>query len=84
MKTYTATQARARIGVLISDAQRQPVRVTRRGRIVGVMLSERDFEAMRTFYANRLAQTMRESAEAAAESGLTEEKLSELLDDKKD
>jgi len=35
------------------------------------------------FYADRLAQTMRESAEAAEKSGLTEEKLAELLDDKK-
>ena len=50
-------------------------------RAVGVMVSAQDYEAMRAFYANRLAQTLRESAKAAEEAGMTEEKLAELLAD---
>ncbi len=81
MKTYTANEAKTRFGEFIDDAQRQPVRVMRHDRVVGVMVSAQDYEDMRAFYANRLAKTMRESAEAAAASGLTEEKLAELLAD---
>ncbi|MSP97954.1 MAG: type II toxin-antitoxin system Phd/YefM family antitoxin [Betaproteobacteria bacterium] len=81
MKTYTANEAKTRFGEFIDDAQRAPVRVMRRDRLVGVMVSAQDYEAMRAFYANRLAQTLRESAKAAEEAGMTEEKLAELLAD---
>ena len=43
--------------------------------------SAEDYEAMRAYYADRLRQTLRESAESAAAAGLTEEKLAELLAD---
>ena len=79
MKTYTANEAKTRFGEFIDEAQRSPVRVMRHDRVVGVMVSAQDYEAMRAFYADRLRQTLRESAEAAAASGLTEEKLAELL-----
>lgn len=60
------------------NSQHAPVRVKRYGRVVGVMVSAEDYEAMRAFYANRLLQTMNETAESA---GLTPEKLNELLAD---
>ena len=53
----------------------------RHDRVVGVMVSAQDYEAMRAFYADRLRETLRESAEAAAASGLTDEKLAALLAD---
>ena len=81
MKTYTAHEAKTRFGEVIDDAQRQPVRVMRHDRVVGVMVSAQDYEAMRAFYADRLAQTMKRTAEEAARAGLTEEKLAELLAD---
>ena len=81
MKTYTANEAKTRFGEFIDDAQRAPVRVMRRDRVVGVMVSAQDYEAMRQFYANRLRQTMDRAAEEAAKAGLTEEKLAELLAD---
>ena len=36
---------------------------------------------MRQFYANRLQRTVREMGESAANQGLTEDKLTELLAD---
>lgn len=81
MQTLTANEAKTRFGELLDIAQREPVRVTRRDRVVGVMVSAQDYEAMRTFYANRLLQTMDESAAAAARAGLTPERLAELLAD---
>ena len=81
MKTYTSNKARTRFGEFIDDAQRQPVRVTRHDRVVGVMVSAEDYEAMREFYANRLGQTMDRVGGAAERAGLTRAKLDRLLAD---
>lgn len=81
MKTYTANEAKTRFGEFIDDAQRAPVRVMRRDRVVGVMVSAQDYEAMRQFYTDRLSQTMDRMADQAKRAGLTEEKLAELLAD---
>ena len=70
-------------GAFIDDAQRAPVRVMRRDRVVGVMVSAQDYEAMRAFYADRLQQTMDRVAEQAARAGLSQEKLAELLADER-
>ncbi|MHB1402250.1 MAG: type II toxin-antitoxin system Phd/YefM family antitoxin [Thiobacillus sp.] len=78
MRTYSASEAKIRFGELLDQSQHAPVRVKRYGRVVGVMVSAEDYEAMRAFYANRLLQTMNETAESA---GLTPEKLNELLAD---
>lgn len=81
MQTFTANDAKTRFGELLDIAQREPVRVTRRDRVVGVMVSAQDYEAMRAFYANRLLQTMDEAAAAAKRAGLNSKRLSLLLAD---
>jgi prevent-host-death family protein len=80
-KTYTANEAKTRFGELLDVAQREPVRLTRRDRVVGVLVSAQDYEAMRAFYADRLRHTLRDSGAAAAAAGLTEQSLDELLAD---
>ena len=62
-------------------AQREPVRVMRPDRVVGVMVSAQDYEAMRVFYANRLQHTLNQSAALAQQQGLTQEALDTLLAD---
>jgi prevent-host-death family protein len=81
MQTYTANEAKTHFGEFLDRVQREPVRVMRHNRVVGVMVSAEDYEAMRVFYTDRLRQTFRECAEGAADAGLTEEKLAELLAD---
>lgn len=81
MQTITANQAKTRFGELLDRVQRAPVQVTRHNRVVGVMVSAEDYEAMRRFYADRLIKTMEETAEAADRAGLTPEKLAKLLAD---
>ena len=81
MQTYTANQAKTRFGEFLDKAQREPVRVMRHDRVVGVMVSAEDYEAMRAFYADRLRKTLRDSAAYAASAGLTEEALAALLAD---
>ena len=81
MQTYTANEAKTRFGEFLDRVQREPVRVMRHDRVVGVMVSAEDYEAMRAFYANRLAQTMNETAQTAQQAGLTPELLAKLLAD---
>lgn len=81
MLTMTANEAKTRFGQLLDKAQREPVQITRHDRVVGVLIGADDYEAIRQYYADRLRQTLRETAAGAAAAGLTEEKLAELLAD---
>lgn len=81
MQTITANEAKTHFGELIDRVQREPVRVTRRNRVVGVMVSAEDYAAMRDFYADRLARTLRETAAEATGKGLTASELARLLSD---
>lgn len=81
MQTFTANEAKTRFGEFLDLAQREPVRVMRRDRVVGVMVSAQDYEAMRAFYADRLAHTLDEAADGAARAGLTPDAVDALLAD---
>lgn len=81
MRTFSANEAKTQFGQFIDLAQREPVRVMRRDRVVGVMLSAQDYEAMREFYANRLQHTLVQTAAQAERAGMTPELLEDLLRD---
>lgn len=81
MITMTANEAKTRFGEFLDQAQREPVRVMRHDRVVGVMVSAQDYEAMRTFYADRLRHTLAEAGNQAGRAGLTQDKLDTLLAD---
>lgn len=81
MQSMTANEAKTQFGHFIDLAQREPVRVLRRDRVVGVMVSAQDYDAMRAFYANRLQHTLVDMADQAQRAGLTPELLDDLLRD---
>lgn len=81
MQTFTANKAKTHFGEFLDLAQREPVRVLRRDRVVGVMVSAQDYEAMRVFYADRLQHTLEQTAALAARQGLSPEALEALLAD---
>jgi prevent-host-death family protein len=81
MLSYTANQAKTHFGQFLDEVQREPVQVLKRDRVVGVMVSAQDYEAMRNFYANRLQSTLAQNAAGAAAQGLTEDELERLLAD---
>lgn len=81
MQTFTANEAKTRFGEFLDLAQREPVRVKRHDRVVGVMVSAQDYEAMRAFYADRLSHRLAQSAAAAQAAGLTDAELDQLLAD---
>ena len=81
MLSYPANQAKTHFGEFLDQVQREPVQVLKRDRVVGVMVSAQDYEAMRNFYANRLQGTLAQNAASAAAQGLTEDELQRLLAD---
>lgn len=81
MQTYTANDAKTHFGQLLDIAQREPVQVTKHNRVVSVMISAQDYQAMQAFYANRLLHTIDDIATTAENIGLTPETLDLLLAD---
>ena len=81
MQLLSANQAKTQFGQMMDLAQKEPVRITRHNRVVGVMVSAQDYEDMRAFYADRLTHTLQATALAAQARGLTQGKLDELLSD---
>ena len=79
MQSFTANQAKTQFGHFIDAAQREPVRVLKHDRVVGVMVSAKDYEAMRLFYADRLQHRLSQSAALAKAAGLGTKHLQELL-----
>ena len=82
MQSFTANQAKTQFGQFLDTAQREPVQVLKHDRVVGVMVSAKDYEAMRLFYADRLQHRLAQSAQLAKAAGLTENKLDELLSER--
>jgi prevent-host-death family protein len=87
MITFTSVEAQNRFGELIDRSQREPIQVTRRGRVVAYVVSEHDMqelvdvrrrreEASRWYaqYRQRLADR---PADAAGE--LTDEDVNRLV-----
>ena len=81
MKQIAAREAKNRFGFLLDAAQSAPVRVTKQGRPVGVLMSVQHYERLRGAAWERLAETMDAMSAQAAAAGLTEEKLEQLISD---
>jgi antitoxin Phd len=81
MRTISSVDAKNRFGQLLDAAQRAPVAVTKKGRPAAVIMSVEDYERMRGAAWERLFGTIETARREAAERGLTDELLDELLDD---
>ena len=81
MNEITAREAKNRFGELLDAAQRSPVRITRNGRAVTVMLSMQLYDQLRGSAWERLTSTMDAMGEEASARGLTDARLDALLAD---
>lgn len=81
MKEIAARDAKNQFGRLIDAAQAEPVRVTKKGRPVGVFMSEAQYERLRGAAWQRLRDTVEAMREEASRNGLSEEALADLLRD---
>lgn len=66
LRSGSITQAKTHRGDFLDQVQRGPVQVFKRDRVVGVMVSAQDHEAMRNFYANCLQGTLAKKPKDAA------------------
>ena len=83
MREFAAREAKNRFGQLLDAAQTGPVRVTKKGRPVGVLMSMQQYERLRGAAWARLTEAMdRLGAEAAAQ-GLTDAELDALVADER-
>lgn len=60
------TRPRPRFGEFLARVQRESVQELKHGRVVGVIVSAQDHEAMLDFYANRLQGTLAQNAASFA------------------
>ncbi len=81
MRTVSATEAKQRFAAILDAAQHEPIMVRRQKREVAVVLSPRDYERLRSLNLRELEEYCQRIGAQAAERGLTEEKLAEILDD---
>lgn len=81
MKEMAARDAKNGFGRLIDAVQSGPVRVTKNGRAVGVMMSMQQYERLRGAAWERLTATMDRLGNEALSKGLTEASLETLLAD---
>ena len=80
MMEVSAREAKNRFGHLLDAAQSAPVRVTKKGRAVGVMMSVQQYERRRGAAWERLTVTKDALSEETSAKGLTEARHKALLD----
>ena len=81
MKQISAREAKNQFGQFLDWAQQEPVRVTKRGRAVGVLLSEEQYQRLRGAAWEQLGTTLENMRDEAQAKGLTDEIVDELLSD---
>jgi prevent-host-death family protein len=81
MREIAARDAKNRFGQLLESAQSAPVRVTKRSRAVGVIMSIQQYERLRGAAWERLGATMDVLGAQATANGLTDTELAALLAD---
>ena len=81
MRVITAHDAKNRFGQFLDAARNAPVRVTKNGRVVAVMMSVEHYERLRGTAWEQLTTTMNAMGAEASDRGLTDAKLQTLVAD---
>lgn len=81
MRYVSATEAKQGFAEVLDAAQREPVVIRRQKRDVAVLLSVTEYEKLTRLNIEEFQRFCDMVGERAAERGMTEEKLAELLED---
>jgi PHD/YefM family antitoxin component YafN of YafNO toxin-antitoxin module len=81
VKTIGAAEARVRFETVLDESQRAPVVIRDQDRDVAVVLSIVEYERLRGGAVQAFLDLRNEVAHEAGAAGLTQERLSDLLDD---
>ncbi len=79
MRTISATEAKQNLGALLDSAQREPVVIRRQKRDIAVVLSPQEYDRLRAINTEEFERFCDQVGARAAEAGLTEGKLAEIL-----
>lgn len=72
MKTIPSTEAKTNFGMLLDTAQREPVRVSKQGRSVAVMMSVQEYEEYEALKFERLRQDIKLGLDAIERGDLVD------------
>lgn len=78
-KTMSYTEAQTKFGILLDIAQVTPVVVQRHQRDCVAVISMEDYEQLQLLKNQKLAASVKALRDSAAERGLTEEILNDIL-----
>jgi prevent-host-death family protein len=81
MKSIDEAEARTRLDDILDEAQRQSIVILRQGREIAVVVSMPEYERLRVCATREFLDLRNDIAREASTAGLTEERLSELLND---
>ncbi|MBY0273042.1 MAG: type II toxin-antitoxin system Phd/YefM family antitoxin [Alphaproteobacteria bacterium] len=79
MRVISATEAKQSLGMMIDNAQREPIIIQRQHRDVAVLLSIHDYEQLRGMQIEAFNIFCDDIARRVQARGLTEEKFKTLL-----
>ncbi len=79
MRSVTATEAKQNLGALLDSAQSEPVVIRRQKRDIAVVLSPREYDRLRAINTEEFKRFCDRIGAQAAEAGMTEAKLAEIL-----
>ncbi|MFZ1009376.1 MAG: type II toxin-antitoxin system Phd/YefM family antitoxin [Candidatus Sulfotelmatobacter sp.] len=81
MKTVTVTDAKEQLDALLESAQQSPVVIQRQDRDVAILMSVKEYDRIRGTNVEELDRFCERISKQAAERGLTDEILADLLKD---
>jgi prevent-host-death family protein len=81
LKRITLSEVSGGFEAVLDEVNRTPIVICDDGRELAVMLSIADYDRLRTGAVAAFLELRNEVSREAAENGLTEERLNELLDD---
>ena len=81
MRHISATDAKQRLAALLDAAQREPIVIRRQNRDIAVVLSSAEYDRLRGLNVAEFQAFCDRVGRKAAEQGLTEKKLAQLLAD---
>ena len=81
MRSIEEAEARVRLDEILDEAERQSIVIRRQGREIAIVLSMADYERLRVGTIREFLDLRNDIAREASAAGLTEARLSELLND---
>lgn len=82
MTTIAANQAKQNFGQILDSAQREPVLIQKHNRPAAVLLSTQEYNRLRGLNRSEFADFCQKVGERAEKAGLTEDDLTEMLNEK--